>query len=732
MATITDIRAKYPQYNDLTDRELAEKFHAKFYADMPFEEFASKIQFKEPSYAETAAGVVSDIPTTISNIPESAVQLAGGIYEAVTNPIETITTMADIGAGGIRNAAAMAEEGGVLPAGSVAFLDSLSGDPAAAEQASAKARAFGGVIADRWGSAEKIRRTLREDPVGFLADLSTIMTGVGGAARTTGLTSVGGKAGAVASAIDPLTLAGKGASAVGRQVNRMVPPQAGAAAQAGANMLPRVVQQIETTGRRILAGPKARALADVTEGRDVNALVAALEKPSAFPRTAAEAAAPTGMAEYVAMQQKLAQTQSGTEGAKMAAKTKQAIEAPIANIRGTPAQREAALKQREAMARPFYQAADRAFITEDAALRELLGRPEVAAAARQAADKARSERRVAKAGETRAATTTREAVGVDPNYMPIFQDVTKPASTASYSGKFLSDIIEELKADYATQRRMPTADASSNRILEKTIDDLENWYQKRSPERKAAKELYEMYSKPINRKDVGKLIFDAISPTTMRGTSDMNFDAFAKLLEDEPAAVKNALNWSSTTKKFKDVLSQSDINAIKAIDAERVNKNLTEDLEKFGRAKASEVVSDIYKTGETPNMLNRFVTLFNMVKRLVGAKLSDKAIAEMALEALDPKLAAKALKEMQTKLKPAPVRQMPGMPAAPAPVKGAAKVARAAAAGARELPRPSKPGLTAAGTVANTLAQAREDNPNAFLTDAMGRSYDIRGNRMAR
>ena len=231
MATITDIRAKYPQYNDLTDRELAEKFHAKFYADMPFEEFASKIQFKEPSYAETAAGVVSDIPTTVSNIPESAVQLAGGIYEAVTNPIETITTMADIGAGGIRNAAAMAEEGGVLPAGSVAFLDSLSGDPAAAEQASAKARAFGGVIADRWGSAEKIRRTLREDPVGFLADLSTIMTGVGGAARTTGLTSVGGKAGAVASAIDPLTLAGKGASAVGRQVNRMVPPQAGAAAR---------------------------------------------------------------------------------------------------------------------------------------------------------------------------------------------------------------------------------------------------------------------------------------------------------------------------------------------------------------------------------------------------------------------------------------------------------------------------------------------------------------------
>lgn len=730
MATISDIRAKYPQYNDLTDRELAEKFHAKFYADMPFEEFASKIQFTEPSYAETAAGVVSDIPTTVSNIPESGAKLIGGIYEAVTNPIETVTTMADIGAGGIRNAAILAERNGALPQGSVDFLDSLS-DPAAAAAASEKAAAFGGVIADRWGSAEKIRRTLREDPVGFLGDLATLATGVGGAARTAGLTGVGGKVGAVASAIDPLTLTGKGIGAVGGKINRMIPSSTGvgAATQAGANMLPRVVQQIETTGRRILAGPKARALADITEGRDVNALISALEKPSAFPRTAAEAAAPTGMSEYVALQQRLAE-RGGTEAAAQAVKTKAALEAPLANIKGTPAQYDAAVKQRSAKADPFYKAADRSFIKEDATLTELLGRPEVAAAARQAADKARSERRVAVAGKTQAARTERKAVGVDDNYKPIFQDVTTPATTASYSGKFLSDIIEELKADYDTRRIMPTADARSNRILKKTIDDLEAWYQQRSPERKAAKELFEVYSKPINRKDVGKLLFDAVSPTTMRGTSDMNFDAFAKLLEDEPATVAKALDWSSTTKKFKDVLNQNDINALKAIDAARLNKNLTQDLEAFGRERAAGVVSDIYKTGETPNMLNRFVTLFNMVKRLVGAKLSDKAIAEMALEAIDPKLAAKALREMQKKLKPAPVRQIPKMPGAPAPVKGTAKVARAAAAGMRELPRPSKPALTATGTVANTLAQARENYPNAFLTDASGRTYDVKGNRL--
>ncbi|NDD53472.1 hypothetical protein EBZ39_06295 [bacterium] len=43
MATIADIRKQYPQYNDLSDEQLARGFHSKFYNDMPYEEFASKI-----------------------------------------------------------------------------------------------------------------------------------------------------------------------------------------------------------------------------------------------------------------------------------------------------------------------------------------------------------------------------------------------------------------------------------------------------------------------------------------------------------------------------------------------------------------------------------------------------------------------------------------------------------------------------------------------------------------
>lgn len=36
-------RAQYPEYDDMSDAELAQALHAKFYADMPYEEFVGRI-----------------------------------------------------------------------------------------------------------------------------------------------------------------------------------------------------------------------------------------------------------------------------------------------------------------------------------------------------------------------------------------------------------------------------------------------------------------------------------------------------------------------------------------------------------------------------------------------------------------------------------------------------------------------------------------------------------------
>lgn len=43
MATITEIRSNYPQYKDMSDADLGAALHKKYYADMPFDEFAAKV-----------------------------------------------------------------------------------------------------------------------------------------------------------------------------------------------------------------------------------------------------------------------------------------------------------------------------------------------------------------------------------------------------------------------------------------------------------------------------------------------------------------------------------------------------------------------------------------------------------------------------------------------------------------------------------------------------------------
>jgi hypothetical protein len=101
-------------------------------------------------------------------VPASAKRFAGGLYEAVTSPIQTVKGVLDIGAGALQK---------VLPESAVNFINQFEGNPAAATRAIEAANAAGGLIKDRYGSYEGIKRTFAEDPVGAAADLSTLLTG---------------------------------------------------------------------------------------------------------------------------------------------------------------------------------------------------------------------------------------------------------------------------------------------------------------------------------------------------------------------------------------------------------------------------------------------------------------------------------------------------------------------------------------------------------------------------
>lgn len=111
----------------------------------------------------------ADVPMeALSNIPKSAGQFAGGIYDAVTSPVKTANSLLDAAAGGLKNA---------LPKTLTNFVDKFDPNPVANARAVATADAIGSVYKDRYGSMEGFKNTMATDPVGFAVDLSTVLGG---------------------------------------------------------------------------------------------------------------------------------------------------------------------------------------------------------------------------------------------------------------------------------------------------------------------------------------------------------------------------------------------------------------------------------------------------------------------------------------------------------------------------------------------------------------------------
>jgi hypothetical protein len=183
----------------------------------PFDQFDVKAPVAQsgiPSARKSYA--LSEVPSeAMANIPASAKRFAGGLYEAITSPVQTAMGVLDIGAGALQK---------VLPESAINFINQFDANPAAATRAVEAANAAGGLIKDRYGSYEGIKRTLAEDPVGAVADLSTLLTG--GSMATARAAPALSKALQTASvATNPLSVVTKPAQAVLAAKESMFPSQ---------------------------------------------------------------------------------------------------------------------------------------------------------------------------------------------------------------------------------------------------------------------------------------------------------------------------------------------------------------------------------------------------------------------------------------------------------------------------------------------------------------------------
>lgn len=136
----------------------------------------------------------------VLNLPRSTYELGKSTLQALTSPLETGRAVVNLGSS-------------VL--GKLGVTDA---SPEMADQ-------VGKFYKDRYGSIENAKRTFAKDPAGFLADASTVLTGVGGVARAVpkAMDRTGGMVGQAGQAIqraaqivDPLSAVGSMVKGAGK------------------------------------------------------------------------------------------------------------------------------------------------------------------------------------------------------------------------------------------------------------------------------------------------------------------------------------------------------------------------------------------------------------------------------------------------------------------------------------------------------------------------------------
>lgn len=181
----------------------------KFPASMSDAEIVAAIQKMSQPQSMSAGDVARQ---AVGNLPASLSNIASGIYEAVTNPIQTGKAVLDVAAGGLQN---------ILPE---SLVNAIGRDQASIDAANK----LGQFYVQRYGGVENAKRTIANDPAGFMADISTILSGG---------STVAPKLATAASFVDPLSLAAKAVTATAKGGAKLAGEALGVTTGAGSESL---------------------------------------------------------------------------------------------------------------------------------------------------------------------------------------------------------------------------------------------------------------------------------------------------------------------------------------------------------------------------------------------------------------------------------------------------------------------------------------------------------------
>jgi muramidase (phage lysozyme) len=226
----------------------------------PFEELNAEFALQPAPQAQVAAQPTQNAPMSVgdvaygamTNLPASAVKYGKELYQAVTNPIQTLSSILDVGAGALKN---------ITPKSIASFIDTFDKNPEAAQRAVQAANAVGGEYAKRYGSLEGFKQAVATDPVSVMGDISILLTGGGTAAtKVPGLAKTGQVVSQVGRTIDPFNVAVKSVTKPLQLAEALATPALGSATGAGSE----AIREAAKAG--IAGGSKAQAFLDQMRG----------------------------------------------------------------------------------------------------------------------------------------------------------------------------------------------------------------------------------------------------------------------------------------------------------------------------------------------------------------------------------------------------------------------------------------------------------------------------------
>jgi hypothetical protein len=551
----------------------------------------------------------AEVPgAAISNISGSFARQVEGLATAVSSPIDTTRDLLRlIGGAGLK----------ALPESVQKTIVSNSYDPASVQQAIDSAGAVGDFYKQRYGTADGFKRAVAEDPVGVLADFSTLVGGAAGLAGKAGMAKTATGLGAVSAYTNPLTPVVKAAA---------VPVKA--AAQ-GVGYV-----------RNVLA-PKEAGLLAAAEGQGqeiVNALrnydqYVASGMPTAGAVVAGELTAPR----YAALQQQVSQL-----------KPREYMEREAANVAargkalGTVAQDEAAIKAAETArtqaTKPLYGAADKQIIKADDTLNDLLDRPSMEKAMARAKTLAKERNETFQMGKNVPEQKVGSAI-VDVDGKPL-DTKTIPAEYAKFNGKslhYLKLALDDLIKDPVT------FGLGSNEVaaISKTRGEFLNWFEGKSANYAAAREAYQQASKPINIMQVGQYLEGKLKPALETSIGE-RAGVFAGAVKEAPTTIKRATG-QTRFEKLGDILEPDQVKVV-----EGIRKDLAREAEFTKQAREGGKAGEVFPATEAarlPNLMSRVASVANTIITKLQGKIDKKLALELATEMLDPKLAAAAMEK---------------------------------------------------------------------------------------